>query len=97
MGSNACANWVFGSRYDGMTLDEIGIFRMVTSLVGSSPAFLIRSTSTSDGVPPLPEVTIVLPLRSVSLKLAISVLDRTNDPSPSVSADKFTKRRSGTH
>ena len=74
---------------------ETGMLRMVTSLLGSSPAFLIRSTSTSAGVEPFPDVTMVLPFKSAMVKLGIAVLDRMNPPSPLVSSAKFTSRRSG--
>ena len=71
------------------------MLRMVTSLLGSSPAFLIRWTRTSAGVEPLPAVTIVLPFKSAMVKLGIGVLERINPPSPLVSCAKFTSRRSG--
>src|ERR1700732_1405687 len=65
-----------------MMLADTGMLRTVTSLLGSSPAFLMRSTRTRAGVEPLPEVTIVFPRRSAIEKRGLSDLERMNPPSP---------------
>src|ERR1700738_4393308 len=63
-----------------MMLADTGMLRTVTSLFGSSPAFLMRSTRTRAGVEPLPEVTIVFPRRSAMEKRGLADLEGITEP-----------------